>query len=482
MAGFDPSTEVHPEHSVNGYFFVHYTGLGGDSEVARYSVSADPNVADGGSALSILTIAQPFTNHNGGQLHFGQDGFLYVAVGDGGSSADPQDNGQDLDTLLGKLLRLDVDGGAPYAIPPDNPFVGTPGARGEIWALGLRNPWRFSFDRATGDLFIGDVGQNAWEEVNYQPASSGGDENYGWRLMEGLHCFNPATGCNDGTLALPILEYAHGFDCSITGGYRYRGASLSVLDAAYVYGDYCSGRIWSASLSGGRWTSTELLNTEHLISTFGEDESGELYVASYATTTGAVYKIGLAPTPSVETLSITRLGTGTGSVTSDPVGISCGMTCDAAYDTDTVVTLTAMVDPGSQGGTFGGHPDCADAVVTLALARTCTVTFSLAFTDDPPVAGLTNIKAVHFAELRARINAIRLALGLSAFVWTDDPLVSQSTVIRAAHLTELRAALGQAYGAAGAAAPVYTDPVIAVGQTAKAAHLAELRVAVVALE
>jgi glucose/arabinose dehydrogenase len=195
----------HPDFASNGLFYVNYTNTAGDTVIARYRVSDDPNAADPGSAQILLTIVQPFANHNGGQLAFGPDRFLYIGMGDGGSGGDPDNRAQNLGDLLGKLLRLDVDGGVPYAIPASNPFRNTPGARPEIWAWGLRNPWRFSFDRLTGDLFIADVGQATREEVDFQPASSHGGENYGWRLMEGTLCFNPASGCNDGSLTLPIL-------------------------------------------------------------------------------------------------------------------------------------------------------------------------------------------------------------------------------------------------------------------------------------
>lgn len=287
------SAAFHPNYVGNGFFYVSYTDAAGDSVIARYSVSVDPNKADSASGVVLLTIAQPFTNHNGGQLQFGPDGYLYISIGDGGSGGDPQNNGQNLGTLLGKILRIDVDGGAPYAIPPDNPFVGTAGALNEIWAWGLRNPWRFSFDRLTGDLLIGDVGQSSWEEIDFQPANSAGGENYGWRLMEGNNCFNPPTNCNDGTLTLPILQYDHTLGrCSVTGGYRYRGSANPDLDKIYFYGDYCTGEIWGAQEDGmGGWTTTELLDTSFLISTFGEDEAGELYVAQFSSPNGAIYQI-----------------------------------------------------------------------------------------------------------------------------------------------------------------------------------------------
>ena len=282
----------HPNYVANGLFYVNYTDTGGDSVIARYSVSGDPNLADPASASILLTIDQPFSNHNGGQLHFGPDGYLYIGIGDGGSGGDPQNNGQNLGTLLGKILRIDVDNGVPYGIPADNPFITTVGARDEIWAWGLRNPWRFSFDRLTGDLFVGDVGQSSWEEVNFQPSTSTGGENYGWRLMEGYSCYNPASNCNDSTLTLPILVYDHSVGCSITGGYRYRGSKNPNLYGIYLYGDYCTGLIWGAQEDGlGGWKTSVLLDTNFLISTFGEDESGEIYVAHLSSTNGAIYHL-----------------------------------------------------------------------------------------------------------------------------------------------------------------------------------------------
>ncbi len=278
----------HPRYGENGFFFVNYTDTAGDTVVARYRVLADPARADPASATVLLTIPQPFGNHNGGQLAFGPDGYLYIGTGDGGSGGDPLNNGQRLDTLLGKLLRIDVNA-PPYGIPPDNPFRRVPGARPEIWAYGLRNPWRFSFDRATGDLYIADVGQNRWEEVNLQPAGSPGGQNYGWRIMEGRHCFTPPEGCAQEGLTLPILEYDHTQGCSITGGYVYRGRAVSGLEGVYLYGDFCSGRIWGAWNEDGRWHNALLLETGLAISAFGEDATGEVYVLDYAS--GSVYRI-----------------------------------------------------------------------------------------------------------------------------------------------------------------------------------------------
>jgi glucose/arabinose dehydrogenase len=210
-------------------------------------------------------------------------------MGDGGSRGDPQNHGQNTETLLGALLRIDVDGEEPYAIPESNPFVGDETVRDEIWAYGLRNPWRFSLDRATGDHFIADVGQSAREEINFQPAGSSGGENYGWRLMEGSACYNPSADCDDGSLTLPVLEYDHSQGCSVTGGYRYRGAALPGLEGVYLFSDFCSGRIWGGTQdAAGAWSSSELLSTGFSITTFGEDEAGEVYVADRG---GVLYRL-----------------------------------------------------------------------------------------------------------------------------------------------------------------------------------------------
>ena len=297
------STAFHPNYASNGLLFVNYTDLNGDTVIARYTVSADPNTVDPASAAILLAVPQPFANHNGGQLQFGPDGYLYVGMGDGGGGGDPSDNAQSLNSLLGKMLRIDVDAGPPYGIPPDNPFIGNPAARPEIWALGLRNPWRFSFDRLTGDLWIADVGQDSFEEVNVQAADSAGGENYGWRRMEGASCFNPASGCDDGSLTLPVVHYDHSLGCSISGGYRYRGREHPGLAGIYFYGDFCSGRIWGASQdAAGVWSADELLDTDFRISAFGEDEEGEMYVAYLSSNAGTVFRISeVVPDPPPQT-------------------------------------------------------------------------------------------------------------------------------------------------------------------------------------
>jgi glucose/arabinose dehydrogenase len=274
----------HPDYAENGEFIVHYNRDGdGMTVIARYHVSPDdPDRADPDSAEIIFTQAQPYGNHNGGQIEFGPDGYLYLALGDGGSAGDPQNNAQNPQILLGSILRLDVDGDAPYAIPSDNPAMTTlPELAPEIWAWGLRNPYRFSFDRATGDLYIADVGQNQWEEINFQPADSGGGENYGWRIWEASHRYQ-SDQADTGDTVLPILEYSHAEGCSVTGGYVYRGETIPELQGVYVYGDFCSGRVFGGYRDmDGNWQSSVLLQTPHQITGFGEDETGDLYLIAY---------------------------------------------------------------------------------------------------------------------------------------------------------------------------------------------------------
>jgi glucose/arabinose dehydrogenase len=283
------SMAFHPDYATNGFFYVDYTDGNGDTHVTRYSVSdGDPDAANPASAKTILTVDQPFDNHNGGLLLFGPDGKLYVGLGDGGSGGDPLGNGQSLGTLLGKILRIDVDAGDPYAVPPDNPFVGRAGARGEIWAYGLRNPWRFAFDAATNRLYIADVGQSAWEEVNVVPADQGG-QNFGWNIMEGTHCYG-ASSCDQGGLTLPVLEYSHDDGCSITGGYVYRGTLAASVKGQYFYSDYCTGFLRSFTFDGTTASAPTTWNVGDIgnVQSFGEDAAGELYILS---TNGTVYRV-----------------------------------------------------------------------------------------------------------------------------------------------------------------------------------------------
>ena len=309
----------HPQFKTNGRFFVYYSaprragapaGWNHTSHLSEFHVSAsDPDKANAASERVLLEVDEPEFNHNGGQLAFGPDGYLYLGLGDGGAGGDTglghndrTGNGQDRTTLLGKILRIDVNGDGAYGIPTTNPFYGLSSARNEIWAWGVRNPWRFSFDRQTGDLYIGDVGQDLWEEIDFQPAASKGGENYGWRVMEGTHCYNAAS-CSRGSLVLPVAEYKHdGGNCSVTGGYIYRGSLYPGMAGLYFYGDYCTGNVWGLSRdANGRWRTAQMKDAGVQIQSFGEDEAGEIYLAG---ANGQIYRLVsftggmVTPTPS----------------------------------------------------------------------------------------------------------------------------------------------------------------------------------------
>jgi glucose/arabinose dehydrogenase len=274
------SLAFHPKYATNNFVYAYYTTKSGNLTISRFTVNPVTKVA--GSKLDLLSIPHPQGNHNGGQLQFGQDGFLYIGTGDGGGGGDPDRNGQNKLTLLGKLLRIDVDNrdpGLEYAIPNDNPFKIAGGAR-EVWAFGLRNPWRFSFDRSTGDLWIGDVGQGKFEEVNFTPKGSSAPRNYGWNTTEGKSCYE-ASSCEKTGIDLPILDYGHSQgDVSITGGYVYRGSASPKIAGKYVYADFASGRIWSLVQSGSELVNTLEIDTAESISSFGEGADGELYVVA----------------------------------------------------------------------------------------------------------------------------------------------------------------------------------------------------------
>ena len=269
----------HPEYVQNGRFFVNYTNNSGDTEIVRFQVSTDPNSADPNSELKLIGVDQPFPNHNGGVLAFGPDGYLYAGLGDGGSAGDPFGNAQQTNTLLGKILRIDVDSAEPYAVPADNPFGN------EVWAYGLRNPWRLSFDKATGDLYIGDVGQNAWEEIDYLPAGSAGGTNFGWDQREGAHDYE---GSASAEFTEPVAEYSHQEGgCSVTGGYVYRG-SMPEWNGVYLYGDYCTGLIWGLIQSNNGWEKQQLFDVDVTITSFGQDDAGEIYLLS---DDGSIYRL-----------------------------------------------------------------------------------------------------------------------------------------------------------------------------------------------
>lgn len=324
----------HPNYEANGYFFVNYTRAGdGATMVERYTVSAtNPNVANPASAKLILgPISQPSSNHNGGCLQFSPvDGLLYIATGDGGGSGDPQCRAQNGQELLGKILRIDVDSPGTEYIPPSNPFVGNGAFRNQIWAYGLRNPWRFGFDRLTGDLYIGDVGQNRREEVNFQPASSAGGENYGWKIMEGLLCFSTSNcsnppQCNAASLVKPVYDYQTGSNCTVIGGYVYRGCAIPDLAGTYFFADYCSARIWSFEYDGQNRTNFQERTAElrpstgatGRITSFGEDGRGEIYIVAR----NGIFKIMAGGTPSAVNLGFGTIG-GNGE---EPLFEVCGL-------------------------------------------------------------------------------------------------------------------------------------------------------------
>jgi glucose/arabinose dehydrogenase len=281
----------HPDYPADNRVFVDYTNTSGTTIVSSFTVDpASPDIVNAGSEVPIITIAQPYANHNGGTIQFGPDGYLYIALGDGGSGGDPQNNGQSRNTLLGKILRIDVDhtsGGRNYAIPGSNPFAGG-GGLGEIWLYGLRNPFRFSFDRSTGDLWIGDVGQNAFEEIDVARAGVGG-LNFGWRLMEGNHCYNPSSGCPTSGLTLPVVEYPHDFGCAVIGGNVYRGSAYPLLKGGYVFSDECSGITWALAAGGsGPQALVQVAGASAGIAGYGESEAGELYAAALG---GQLYRV-----------------------------------------------------------------------------------------------------------------------------------------------------------------------------------------------
>jgi glucose/arabinose dehydrogenase len=282
----------HPDYTNNGQFFVNYTDQNGNTRIVRYNVFQDnPDLADINSALELLYIKQPYPNHNGGHMDFGADGYLYISVGDGGAANDPLLTGQNPSDLLGSILRLDVNSAEPYAIPADNPVINDDRFAPEVWAWGLRNAWRFSFDRATGDLYIADVGQNAWEEVNFLPVDAPAGANFGWYNYEASQPF--ATSAVPAGMIYPIAEYSHnGGACSVTGGYVYRGAEVPELDAVYLFGDYCNGRIWASYRDlNGDWQTNVFKDFGRRISSFGQDDNGEVYVIDYD---GSVWKFAPA--------------------------------------------------------------------------------------------------------------------------------------------------------------------------------------------
>ncbi len=396
------SVAFDPDYKTNGVFYVYYTALNGDVTIERYTVATPASdVATIISSTLILAVAHPAGNHNGGQLHFGPDGYLYTGLGDGGGSGDPHPpdgNGQNPAELLGKILRLNVRSVPTYTIPASNPFTQTAGYRPEIWALGVRNPWRFSFDRGTGDLYIGDVGQNCFEEINYQPAASSGGENYGWRMMEGFHQFDPAdmTNCTQPVITpagitRPITEYPHPTGESVTGGFVYRGSVYPRLAGWYFYADYQTGLIWAiAQTQPGVWSGAQKLSSGLNVSTFGEDENGELYLADYqGVGTGALYKITSASPINFSTsskqasssqaltgqvLTYTIVLRSTGAPLSSTVRVTDVVPTGLSYMPGTLATTHGLADDSAAPTLKWNGVMSATPAITLAYAVTVATT------------------------------------------------------------------------------------------------------------
>ncbi len=378
----------HPDYAENGYFYVNYTNTSGHTRVSRFRVSAaDPDVADPDSELVLISVNQPYANHNAGDLNFGPDGYLYFGLGDGGSGGDPQNFSQNRQSLLGKMIRINVDSGSPYAIPPDNPFVNDPSTLNEIWAIGLRNPWKFSFDRLTGDMWIGDVGQNAWEEIDFQPASSTGGENYGWRCYEGNNPYN-TSGCQPASAyTFPVRVYANNFTngCSVTGGFVYRGNAFPDLYGHYLYTDYCSGRIWSLTPNGaGGWTNRQLTQVaSSSFVSFGEDRNGELYLASLS---GAVFRVR-------ELCSPFRVA---GAATDETCAGDADGRIDLGIDnpgaTHTITWSTGANTPSLSGLTAGTYS------VSVTNSNNCTRAFTFTISNATPQAPVVISQEITLCE------------------------------------------------------------------------------------
>lgn len=420
-----------PGFAQSGRFYVNYTNTGGHTEIAMYRVSANADIADPASGTVLMTIQQPFANHNGGGLAFGPDGYLYIGVGDGGGSGDPQNNGQNLNTLLGKILRVDVESTPGQVRNPNPPnFQAQHGARPEIWAFGLRNPWRFSFDRSTGDLWIADVGQNVYEEINVQAASSQGGENYGWRIMEGAHCFN-ALSCNETDLVQPIWEYDHSLGCSVTGGYVYRGSRSMGMRGDYIYGDYCSGRIWALRRGGGVLSNSLLVDTNYQITSFGEDEAGELYLGDARS--GSVVRLLGPVQPRFSSANVVNAASFAPGLTP---GSLATVFAAGLRDDDGISAATALPLPGTIDG-IGVTIDGRDAPlhVVASVGGQEQINFQVPF--ETPVGDVTMtirrggivsepvsvpVRRLHPAIFASAGSAIVVHAATNALVTPGDPL------------------------------------------------------------
>ena len=382
------SVAFHPGYSQNGFFFVNYTNLGGATIIARFRVSANANVADAGSEAVLLTITQPFSNHNGGQLQFGSDGFLYVGMGDGGSANDPGCRAQDGTTLLGKMLRLDVGqnvGAAPFhGIPADNPFLGRGDVEDEIWALGLRNPWRFSFDRQTGDLFVGDVGQGNREEIDFEPALSAGGRNYGWKVMEGNFCLastagcgTPVPSCNAAEYTAPIIDYGRaGGRCAVIGGYVYRGQQIPELFGHYLYGDLCAGTLWAAERADNSWQPIELMPTLPRLASFGENAAGEIFLVAR----DVLYRL---MGPAVSMPGEIGLSSATFEVQESAGAVTVTVGRDGGSDGEVTVDYATSDDTAAAGSDY----QAASGTLIWASGDSSPKSFAVTIFDDASVEG-----------------------------------------------------------------------------------------------
>ncbi len=367
----------HPDYSSNGRFFINYTRSVPQLQtvIQEHQVSADPNIADPSGQI-LLSFDQPFGNHNGGWLGFGpSDGYLYVTTGDGGSGGDPLERAQDLSTPLGKILRIDIDSGFPYGIPGSNPFVDVLGARQEIWAYGLRNPWRASFDSPSGRLFVADVGQSTWEEVDVVETG----KNYGWDVVEGPECFEPAVGCDTTGLETPIHSYGRSLGVTVTGGYVYRGQQISSLVGEYVFGDYGSGRIWTLTEGPGGWSRSELFDTSLSISSFGVDEDGELYVVNHG---GSIWKLTTSIVPPTTSSSTTSSTTSTTSSTTSTTITSTTTSTTSSTTSITSSTTSTILSTTSTTSTVPSTTSTTSSTTTIPISTTSTTSSTVSSTSS----------------------------------------------------------------------------------------------------
>lgn len=381
----------HPKYKENGYFYVDYTNNAGNTVISRFNVSAnDSNLANANSELILLTIFQPYSNHNGGCVKFGPDGYLYIGMGDGGSAGDPGNRAQNLDSLLGKMLRIDVNNGALYSIPPDNPFINKPNARPEVWSYGMRNPWRYSFDKLNGDLWIADVGQNLWEEVNVQAGGSPGGKNYGWRCYEANHAYNTA-GCQpQNTYFAPVFELAHSSGyCSITGGYVYRGAKYSDLFGFYFFTDYCNPmiQVLKRTSSGTYQQYNTISFTGAAVSTFGTDQYGELYVANL--TNGQIKKI------------VSTICSPTAFISSDDTLIVCADSIELStpYGDSLLYSWATPSGPGSSNSIWVNQDGWCNVTVMNATGCQNTDSVYVMIKGAPPAAAIAGLDTVYCSNL-----------------------------------------------------------------------------------